>query len=246
MALNVINKAENNNHLYEKSCIIEATSGNMGIALAGISKIKGYACKILMPENMSDVRKKLIRQYGAELILTPAELGMQGAINEANKLILQNQNTYYTDQFNNFDCVDAHKLFTAQEIDKQLTGSVDVIIIGIGTGATFRGLYEYFKLTNPQVEILAILPSTYPHIIQGIGPGFIPPFLKGCTFENIIYIENDEALEGKESIHKIEGLFVGLSSGAVVAGLKKLLIAKKYNNKNIVLIFPDGGERYEK
>lgn len=245
-ALSVIKKAEINNKLCAKSCIIEATSGNMGIALAGISKLKGYDCKIIMPENMSEVRKKLIIQYGAELILTSAELGIQGSMNEAHNLLLQSKYIYYADQFNNYDCVKAHKLFTAPEIQKQINGEVDVIIAGIGTGATIRGLGEYFKSVNPSTEIIGILPSSFPHSIQGIGAGFNPPFLRKETINNIIYVENEEALEEKENIYKSEILFVGLSSGAVIAGLKKLLKTKKYEDKNIVLIFPDGGERYEK
>ena len=244
-ALNVIEKAEKNCQLHHNSCIIEATSGNMGIALAGISQIKGYSCKIIMPENMSEARKKLITQYGAELILTTAELGMQGSINIANELRAQDKNIYYTDQFNNFACIDAHKLFTAPEIDRQLKGSVDIIISGIGTGATIRGLAEYFKNINSKIEIVGILPSSFPHGIQGIGAGFNPPFLDEYVPNKIIYIDSAEALEEKSNIYKSDGLFVGLSSGAVISGLKKLLNVKEYKNKNIVLIFADGGDRYE-
>ena len=244
VALKTIEKAEQNHMLNYNSCIIEATSGNMGIALAGICQIKHYSCKIIMPDNMSEVRKNLIKQYGAELILTPANLGMQGSIKLAKELQLKSTNIYYVDQFNNLNCVQTHKIYTAPEINKQLNGCVDVIISGIGTGATIIGLAKYFKIINSHIEFIGVLPSSFPHGIQGIGAGFDPPFIKPGTIDRIIYVETHEATEEKENIYQNEGLCVGLSSGAVISGLKKLLKIKQYKNKNIVLIFADGSDRY--
>lgn len=245
-ALNVIEVEENNGKISSGSCIIEATSGNMGIALAGICKIKRYSCKIILPENMSEARKKLIKHYGAELILTPAELGMQGALKIADKLAMQSPKFFYIDQFNNLNCIYAHQNTTAPEIYQQMNGKIDVIVAGIGTGATVIGLSKYFKAINPYTEIIGVLPSSFPHTIQGIGAGFDPPFFRdNSAVDKIIYVDSSEAALEKKNIFLNEGLFVGYSSGAVIAGLKKLLRTNEYENKNIVLIFADGGDRYE-
>ena len=245
-AIKIVETAEKNGYISKNSYIIEATSGNMGIALAGICKIKGYKCKIVMPENMSEKRKLLLKEYDADLILTPAALGMQGAINCAKKLKNKISNSYYVDQFNNIASVEAHRIMTAPEINRQLKGSVDIIIAGMGTGATIRGLYEYFRTVNPKTAIIGVLPSKFPHNIQGIGAGFQPPFINKNNMDEIIYIDDDEAFTEKTRIYKIEGLFVGLSSGAVIAALKKIVNNYNSDHKNIVLIFPDGGDRYEK
>lgn len=244
-ALEIFREAEKYSILSKETCIIEATSGNMGIALAGISKIKGYNCKIIMPENMSGQRKQLIKSYGAELILTSADLGMNGSIKKAEKLQKQSSDNFYTNQFHNIACVNAHRIFTAPEIHRQSGNNVDVIIAGIGTGATVRGINEFYKGINKSVEIIGVLPSKFPHKIQGIGAGFDPPFLDSCSINEIIYVDDAEAFSEKNNIYKTDNLHVGLSSGAVIAALKKVVIRKKYRNKFIVLIFADGGDRYE-
>ena len=241
----VIEEAEKNGLMSKATCILEATSGNMGIALAGICQIKGYKCIIIMPENMSCQRKKLIADLGGELITTPAELGMTGSLEKANELKTQYENIYYADQFHNIACVNAHKDYTSNEIYKQLDGKVDVIIAGIGTGATIRGLIEFFNPIIPNIDIVGVLPSNNPHTIQGIGPGFIPPFLKNNIPKRIVTVNDDEAYEEKTNIFHSDGLSVGISSGATIAGLKKLLISNNYTNKNIVVIFPDGSDRYD-
>lgn len=240
----MLTEAARNGHLRAGSCILEATSGNMGIALAGIAKELGYQCKIVMPENVSSQRKKLIRNFHAELILTDGSLGMKGAINKAKEILKDSKNTFYCDQFNNICSVDAHILTTAPEITHKLREKTDVIIAGIGTGATVRGLYEYFKEINFAIEIIGILPDKHPHKIEGIGAGFVPPFLTDISLDQIITVSDSEALKEQSSIFLSESLFVGKSSGAVIAGLKKLLKNNKYCRKNIVMIFPDGGDRY--
>lgn len=244
-ALHIIQKAEKIGCLSANKGIIEATSGNMGIALAGICKIKGYYCTIVMPENMSEQRKRHIEKHRAKLILTSSDSGMRGAINKAKQISSLSDKIYYTDQFNNNASIEAHKLFTAKEIYTQTHGQVDVIIGGIGTGATVRGIAEFYKAINKKVEIIGVLPSDNPHKIQGIGAGFIPPFINNGLIKNIIYVDDKDAFFEKEHIYKTENLYVGISSGAVITALKKLMLNNEYRNKNIVLIFADGGERYE-
>lgn len=245
VALMIIQEAERLDLLSNNKTIIEATSGNMGIGLAAISQIKGYKCKIIMPKNMSNKRKALIKSYGADLILTKENDGMQGSISKAHEILSKNKFKYYfTDQFNNYASINAHYLHTAPEIFNQLKSNIDVIICGIGTGATIMGIGNYFKCHKPSVEIIGILPIQNPHHIQGIGAGFHPPFLNLNCINKIIYIDDSEAFHYKELIQKYDNQFVGISSGAVIAGLIKLLNSGIYNKKNIVLIFADGGERY--
>ncbi len=243
-AIKIINSAEMHHQISKNSCIIEATSGNMGIALAGICQIKNYACKIVMPENMSDMRKKLIRSLGAELILTPSEFSMSGAIHEVKKIITKSSNVYYTNQFNNFSSVEAHIETTATEIYQELHGKIDVIISGIGTGATITGISKFLKNRNNSTEIIGVLPSNNPHKIQGIGAGFAPPLLNYSLIDKIIKVYDEEAFYEKNKIYETEGLGVGISSGAVIAALKKLLKTNNYIDKNIVMIFADGDDRY--
>lgn len=231
-------------NISQKSCVIEATSGNMGIALAGICQIKGYACKIIMPENMSDMRKNLIKKLGAELILTPKELGMSGSIDKANRIIKELPNTFYTNQFNNNDSVNIHILTTAPEICRQMNGKIDVIISGIGTGATISGIGSYFKNMNFTTKIIGVLPKVYPHNIQGIGAGFSPPLLNTSILDEIIEVDEKDALYEKKSIYEIENIGIGISSGAVLSALKKFITCYDCSNKNIVIIFPDGDDRY--
>ena len=244
MALRIIEEAEKNGNINNKSHIIEATSGNMGIALAAICNIKGYRCTIIMPENMSQKRKEIIESYGANLILTPKENGMNGTINLVQKIIDKDSEYYYTNQFNNTAGIDSHMLFTAPEIYNQLNGNVDIIIAGIGTAATIMGIAQYFKQHNSSIKIIGILPSNYPHKIQGIGAGFEAPMMNRHLIDDIIYIEDSEALEEQIKIYKNDEIAVGISSGAVIAGLKKYILFNDCSNKNIVLIFPDGLDRY--
>ena len=244
VALKIIEKAQNEKLINNNTCIIEATSGNMGIALAGISQILGYKSKIIMPENMSEGRKKLILNYGAELVLTSSNLGMGGAITKAQEIYKTTNNCYYCDQFNNLASIEAHISTTAPEIYEELNGNIYMGICGIGTGATITGLGKYLKSINPTINIIGILPRIYPHKIQGIGAGFIPPLLNMNFIDQIIDVDDEESFYEMDKINNIEGIGVGISSGAVIAGLKRLLITSNFENKNIVLVFPDGDDRY--
>ena len=240
-AKQIIEDAEKTGLLKSGGKIIEATSGNMGIALSAIAHAKGYKCSIVMPENTSSYRKKIIRLYGSELILTPAYDKMLGAIRKA-ELISQSEDVYYTNQFCNRSCVDAHKNGTAPEIYNQLEGNVDYIIAGIGSGGTISGIGEYFKTVNPSVHIVGVLPDNNSHGITGIGAGFEPPILNKSVIDEIVYVETLCATNACYDLLEREGLFTGISSGAALAVAIK--ISQQVKNKNIVIIFPDGGERY--
>lgn len=245
VALQIIEEAERNGYINCDSHIIEATSGNMGIALAAICEIKGYPCTIIMPENMSQKRKEIIKNYGANLILAPKENGMNGSINLVQDIISENREYYYTNQFNNIAAINSHILFTAPEIYNQLNGDIDIIIAGIGTAATIMGLALYFKQHNSSIKIIGILPSNYPHKIQGIGAGFEPPMLNRDLIDDVICVDDFEAFEEQMKIYKNDKIAVGISSGAVISGLKKYVMCNDCSKKNIVLIFPDGLDRYQ-
>ena len=244
-AFEIINEAEKEGLLSNNSCIIEATSGNMGIALAGICQVKGYKCKIIMPENMSKQRKALIQKNGAELILTPAYLGMQGSIDKAQEIMNNTTNIYYPDQFNNYASIKAHLNYTSPEIFKQTDGRIDIIIAGIGTGATISGLGTYFKSIDPSIKIIGVLPAKHPHKIQGIGAGFEPPLLNRKVLDQIVTVDDRDAFHEADQIYKTDKLKIGISSGAVIAGMKQYIYTNNRNDENIVLIFADGSDRYK-
>ena len=197
-----------------------------------------------MPENMSNKRKELIVNYGAELLLTPDNLGMNGAIAKAKYLSKISSNYYYCNQFNNLVSVEAHILTTAPEIYGENKGRLDAVISGIGTGATVTGLGKYLKTINHNINIIGVLPNVYPHKIQGIGAGFVPPLLDMNFIDKIIEVDEEESFYEMKNIKNIEGICVGISSGAVIAGLKRLLKTSNFENKNIVLVFADGDDRY--
>jgi cysteine synthase A len=223
--------------------IIEATSGNMGISLSAISKIYGNTCTVVMPENMSESRKNLIRSYGADLILTPQEKGIQGSIDLAQELSIKN-GFYWTDQFNNQSSVLAHFESTAPEIYKQTNHSCDYVLAGIGSGGTISGIGQYFKKISPRTQIIGVLPESYPHKIQGIGAGFTPSILNLSLIDKVIRVSDEESEIGKNELLNIYGIFAGFSSGAVFSAYKKLTSDQALKNKHIVLILADSGERY--
>ena len=247
-ALQIINDAEKSQKLKKGMRIIEATSGNMGISLCGIGAIKGYKTTIIMPENMSQMRRELIKSYGGELILTDANEGMRGAVEMVKKF---DENAFKTHQFENMSSVRAHILTTAPEIDKQMKGKVDAIICAIGTGGTITGIANYFYQRN--VKIIGVEPKESPflskgyssaHGIQGIGAGFCPKILNINVIDEIICVSYDEAISSSKQILNTDGLFVGISSGAVYAAANKIANREEFADKNIVLIFADGGDRY--
>ena len=249
VALRMIEELENDVKINKDTLIIEPTSGNTGIGLAAIGKLKGYKVTIIMPDSMSIERMKIIKGYGAELILTPGSLGMKGAIEKANELHKNNPNSIIAGQFTNMANVRAHYYTTAREIYQDLP-SVDVIVAGIGTGGTITGITKYLK---EQKEILSVgvepLSSPIitkgisgPHKIQGIGAGFIPDILDLKIIDRIITCSNEDAVKYSRMLFNLESLFVGISSGAsLYAGLT---IAQEMEGKDIVVILPDGGEKY--
>lgn len=228
--------------------IVEATSGNTGISLALIGHLLGYEIIIVMPENMSQERRKLILKYQAKLILTPKEDGIKGSIKKA-KSLAENENTIYFNQFYQEGNINAHYKMTANEIDLELKGNLDTIICGIGSAGTIMGLAKYFKKVNSQIKVIGFEPKASPvislgtkgtHKIEGIGAGFYPPLFDRSLIDEVIAIDDDDAILGKKILLDEEGLFAGLSSGAA------LLSAMRYKDrKNIVIILPDNGYRYE-
>ncbi len=252
-ALAMINDAQKRKILKKGTTIIEPTSGNTGIALAMICASKKYKLILTMPESMTEERKKLLKAYGAKLVLTNKDLGMTGAIIKAKELLKEIPNSVILDQFNNQANSKVHFETTGKEIYKQLNKKIDYFIAGVGTGGTISGVGEYLKAQNKNIKIVAIEPYYSPflsegkkgkHNIQGIGAGFIPSILNTKIIDEIIKIKDEDAFSTCNELAKEEGLLVGVSSGAALFGT--YLLTKKYNleNKNIVVMFPDSGERY--
>ena len=253
VALQMILDAEKEGVLKKGSIIVEPTSGNTGIGLAFIGKAKGYRVILTMPESMSLERRQLLKAYGAELVLTPKELGMKGAIAKAEELVKEIEGALILGQFTNPSNPKAHYLTTGPEIYKDLDGKVDVFIAGVGTGGTISGVGKYLKEKNPHVKIIAIEPSTSavistgvagPHGIQGIGAGFIPDTLDRSIIDEVITISTEEAYDGARLVKNNEGLLIGISAGATIAAVKKIENRDELKGKNVVILFPDGGEKY--
>lgn len=249
----IIEQAEQNGTLNKNSVIIESTSGNTGIGIAAVAASKGYKVIIVMPENMSDERKKLMRAYGAELILTEKAFGMRGATEKAEALARETEGAILAGQFVNPANPKAHYETTGPEIWNDTDGKVDIFVAGVGTGGTISGVGKYLKEKNPNVKIIAAEPADSPllsdgkagpHKIQGIGANFIPDILNKEIIDEIIPVPYDEALTAARTLAATEGTLVGISSGAALyaAGI----MAKKEENagKNIVVLLPDTGERY--
>ncbi len=252
-AKQIILDAEKKRRIDKDIGIIEATSGNMGISLAAICAHKDYPCTIVMPENMSESKQKLIRAYGAELILTSAPRGMLGAVKKANEIAENNINTYYPKQFENYSSVKAHKKTTAKEIYFQANQNCGIVIAGIGTGGTISGIGQFFKSICANTEIIGVEPAASPYLtqhrsgehgIQGIGAGFMPKLLDLSVIDRVITVTDEEAIEACRLLSVKEGIFAGPSSGAVLAACYKLAKFPENQNKTAALIFADSGERY--
>lgn len=253
IALKMIVDAENKGLLKPNSTIIEPTSGNTGIGLASISAMKGYRCIIVMPESMSIERRKIIKAYGAELVLTEASLGMKGAIAKAKELNEQIKDSIILGQFDNPSNVAAHYETTGPEIYKDLDGKIDAFVAGVGTGGTITGVGKFLKERIKDVKVYAVEPETSlvlskgtagKHMIQGIGAGFVPSILDTSIYDEVIPVSNEDAFKFARLIGKKEGILVGISSGAALCAAFSLAKQEKYKNKKIVVILPDTGDRY--
>ncbi|MBQ2758249.1 MAG: cysteine synthase A [Clostridia bacterium] len=253
VALNMITAAEKNGLIDRDTVIIEPTSGNTGIGLAYVCAIKGYRLILTMPENMSEERIKLLKALGAEIELTPAGQGMTGAIEKAAEIAKTLENTYIPDQFNNPANPDTHRKTTGPEILRDCYCKVDYFVAGVGTGGTITGVGEVLKAYNKDVKIIAVEPASSPvlsggekgaHGLMGIGAGFVPSVLNRNIIDEIITVTEEEAISAAKEVAKTDGLLIGISSGAALHAAKKL--ALKINNKRarIVVLLPDGGERY--
>ena len=252
-ALQMINDAEASGALRHGSVIIEPTSGNTGIGLAAIGVMRGYRVIIVMPDTMSLERQKLISAYGAELVLTDGALGMTGAIAKANELKEQYEGAFIPSQFDNLSNPRAHELTTGPEIWRDLDGEVDIFVAGVGTGGTITGIGRYLKSQNKNIKVVAVEPSdsailsgkpAAPHGIQGIGAGFIPGALDTSVYDEVMCVSLDDSFAAAREFSRLEGVLVGISSGAALHAAKLLAENPMNKGKNIVVLLPDGGEKY--
>ena len=250
VALAMIEGAERTGRLNHSSIIIEPTSGNTGIGIALVGRLKGYKVQIVMPENMSEERKKLIRTLGAELILTPAEDNISGAIERTKDMASQDSRIFIPQQFENPDNPRIHYETTAPELWYQLSGEIGYFVAGVGSGGTLQGVGKYLKEHNKNVKIIAVEPKNHSailghepglHQIQGIGDGFIPAVLDVSLVDDVIEVSDEDAIETTRQLGRDHGLLVGISSGANVWAARQLV---SRINRNVTTVLPDRAERY--
>jgi len=253
IGVSMVLDAERQGKLKPGMTIVEPTSGNTGIALAWVAAAKGYKLVLTMPESMTIERRKILKLLGAEIVLTPAEEGMIGAVNRAIQINEQNNDSFIPQQFENVSNPQIHRETTAEEVWKDTDGSVDIFVAGVGTGGTITGVGEVLKSRKPSVQIVAVEPAASPvlsggrpcpHMIQGIGAGFVPEVLNMEVVDEVVKIGDKEAFEMAKRLAKEEGILAGISAGAAVAAAVKVASRKRNADKIVVVVLPDTGERY--
>ncbi len=253
IGFNMIAAAEKAGLIDSETVIIEATSGNTGIALAFVCAAKGYRLILTMPETMSVERRNLLQAYGAELVLTPGSEGMPGAIAEAERLAKSFPKTFMPSQFTNPANPEIHRKTTAEEIWRDTDGHLDIFVAGVGTGGTITGVAEVLKPRRPSLHVVAVEPEASPvlsggrpgpHAIQGIGAGFVPEILNRDIIDEIVQVSNEQARRMARSLARDEGLLLGISSGAAAHAAREIALRPENKGKTLVVVLPDTGERY--
>ena len=253
IAVAMIEAAEKAGRIHADTIIVEPTSGNTGIGLAMVCAARGYKCVFVMPESMSRERRLLLKAYGAELVLTPAAAGMAGAIARAEEMAAADRRVFMPQQFENPANPEVHRRTTAEEIWNDTDGKVDVFVSGIGTGGTITGVGQALKARRPDIKVIAVEPAASavlsggqkgPHVIQGIGAGFVPAILDTKAYDEVVAVSNDDALNTARRMATEEGLLVGISSGAAVWATLQVMRRPENAGKLAVVIIPSFGERY--